>query len=192
MPDDAPLERTNSSAHLIAVVALVAVLGGSWYASSEIARSREIAVDLGAALGDVSSQAAEALRLANALRQELSRQERQIAALQAFVFEEEGFVDLTTSKIQKINEGFAVGGAAVKPHLSGVSVTGRVINLQSVHHESVDFEIALNGQSRDFMIVKIVPGGGAKFSVDVPDVDPTEVKSAQLKFKKSTVAYIPQ
>jgi hypothetical protein len=105
------------------------------------------------------------------------------------ILTEEGNVDLTNSNIQGIGNGFYVAKLSVEQHLTGVKVKGRVINSMSLIHESVEFQIKIAGQAKDFTVNRIPAGGSAIFEVYVPDVPVARTKFAVIKYNRSAVLY---
>ncbi|MCK4372216.1 MAG: hypothetical protein KAW61_03670, partial [candidate division Zixibacteria bacterium] len=56
-----------------------------------------------------------------------------------------GRVDLTSSSAQHIEGTFLVSDLQVSEHLTGVNVTGRIVNTSSITHETLTFRIVMHG-----------------------------------------------
>lgn len=98
-------------------------------------------------------------------------------------------VNLRIPSVQKIDTVFLVSKLSIKKYLTGVKVTGIMINSSSLEHNDARFRITINEVSREFAVSKIKPGSSKKFSVDVPDVNFEEVTEAEIRSLASSVSY---
>ncbi|WP_290524576.1 hypothetical protein [Alcanivorax sp.] len=98
-------------------------------------------------------------------------------------------VDFTTPNVQDIDEGFMLVDAEQEEHLTGIKFKGRIINAQSIAHNSAEFRLTVNGSSREFSINRISPGNSTSFSVYVPDLKASEARWAKIKYIGSSVHY---
>ncbi len=100
-----------------------------------------------------------------------------------------GYVDLTIPDVQEINKSFYVSELSARQNLTGVIVTGRIINPQMVTHLSATFKIRIAGQSREFLVTRISPGRSTGFEVYVPDVPVEKSNYGIVEYLRSTVSY---
>jgi len=101
-----------------------------------------------------------------------------------------GFVDLAEPTIQDLEQsGFYVVKLAVEEHLTGVKVSGRMINTQSVDHTNITFELTVGGQSKQFTINRVSKGNSTAFSVYLPDVSKEEARYGWFAYLNSTLTY---
>ncbi len=98
-------------------------------------------------------------------------------------------VNLTIPSVQKIDTVFLVSKLATKKYLTGVKITGIMINSSSLEHNDARFRITINNVSREFAIKKIKPGSSKKFKVDVPDVAFEKAGEAEIRSLASSVSY---
>jgi type II secretory pathway pseudopilin PulG len=98
-------------------------------------------------------------------------------------------VNLTIPSVQKIDTVFLVSKLTAKKYLTGVKVSGVMINSSSLEHNDARFRITINDVSREFAISKIKPGSSKKFEVDVPDVAFENLSEAEIKSLASSVSY---
>lgn len=106
-----------------------------------------------------------------------------------FLTEERGSVDLTKTTFQPLEAGFSIVISGVTPHLSGVKITGRILNEQSVEREQAKFKVRVGKQENEFTISRIRPGYAAQFSVYVPDVNAKDTRFARFQYQNSTLSY---
>ena len=100
-----------------------------------------------------------------------------------------GLVDLTSSSIQEIGDGFMVVDLDLKQHLTGIKVFERIINYTALNHQNVNFSIKIGEQEKSFFINRISSGNSTRFSVYIPDVPVEKTNWATIKYHKSTVSY---
>ena len=82
-----------------------------------------------------------------------------------------------------------VAQVSAKEHLSGIRVTGLIVNASSVNYKSATFEVTVAGQTGDFTIGYIVPGMSQPFAVDIPDVPASEAWTAYFGFIRGEIAF---
>ncbi len=100
-----------------------------------------------------------------------------------------GMVDLTKTNFQPLEGGFSVAVSNVSSHLSGVRITGRILNEQAVTHKQAKFTVSVSGETNEFTIGQIRSGFAAKFSVYVADVSPKEARWGEFEHKESTLSF---
>ncbi|MBC2732831.1 MAG: hypothetical protein HF981_00550 [Desulfobacteraceae bacterium] len=105
------------------------------------------------------------------------------------LMEDPSRVNFTESTIQNIGNGFFVTDLEMKEHLTGIKLSGRVINTQSVRHENITFKAFMSGQVKAFTINRISPGNSTKFSVYIPDVDVKMTTYGSIQYQRSSVEY---
>jgi hypothetical protein len=102
---------------------------------------------------------------------------------------EKGAVDFTEPGLQDIGDGFFVIGISVQQHLTGVKVSGRVLNSTSLLHTSVEFQITVGDQSKDFTVASIPSRTAVSFSVYIPDVPVNQTHWGQIKYQRALLNY---
>lgn len=110
--------------------------------------------------------------------------------LQDFLQNMEGIVDLSESVVQPIGNGFLAVKLEANEHLTGLKISGRIINTQCVAHETVKFKLQIAGQSKEFTISRISPGNSTAFSVYIPDVAIGESRVAKISYIESMIRYL--
>jgi hypothetical protein len=100
-----------------------------------------------------------------------------------------GSVDLTKTNFQPLEGGFAIAISGVSSHLSGIKISGEILDTQSVAHEQAKFNVNVGGQENEFRVDRVRPGYAVKFSVYVPDVKAKDARFARFEFKESTLRY---
>jgi hypothetical protein len=98
-------------------------------------------------------------------------------------------VNLAIPSVQKIDTVFLVSKLSTKKYLTGVKITGLMINSSSLEHNDARFRITINNVSREFAIRKIKPGSSKKFVVEVPDVEFEKASQAEIRSLASSVSY---
>lgn len=97
-------------------------------------------------------------------------------------------IDLTEETLQDIGSGFTVGKLKLSARLTGLELSGVIINRESVTHEQATFSLRVGRQSKEFVVARIPAGGSSRFTVYVPDA----MQSARfgvLSYVRSTVRY---
>lgn len=100
-----------------------------------------------------------------------------------------GDVDLTTANIQDVNGDFKVCRLAVNQHLTGVKVTGRIVNATALSFSNTKFSITVDGKSKEFTTLSLGSGRSASFEVYIPDVSVKNTSRGTISFVESTVSY---
>jgi hypothetical protein len=100
-------------------------------------------------------------------------------------------VDLAEPTIQSFDQsGFLVAELAVKEHLTGVKVSGRMINTRTVDHTGISFSLAIGGQSKRFIINRVSAGNSTGFSVYVPDVPKEDARYGEFAYLESNIHFL--
>src|SRR2546428_4035207 len=103
--------------------------------------------------------------------------------------ESQGSVDLTKTNFQPLEGGYGIAISGVTSHLSGVKISGQILNTQAVTHIQAKFKVKLGGQENEFTLSRIRPGYASKFSVYVPDVKAKDARFAKFEYQESTLSY---
>jgi hypothetical protein len=98
-------------------------------------------------------------------------------------------VDLTKPDAQDVGSGFFVCNLDMKEHLSGIKLSGRMINTLSVVHTNVNFSVKLGTQEQDFTINLISPGNSTAFTVYIPDVKSKDTSYGQFSYRSSAIRF---
>lgn len=101
----------------------------------------------------------------------------------------EGAVNLTSDGLQDIGKGFTVGKIELKQHLTGVKVSGIVINSTSLNHSGVTFRIKIANSVQSFTVNEINSGASSPFSAYIPDIKLEETNFGNISYDNSTVSY---
>lgn len=98
-------------------------------------------------------------------------------------------IDFATPDVQEINKGFMIARASQEEHLTGIKFEGRIINSQSVAHESLTFLLTVNDTSKEFNISRISPGNSTSFSVYMPNLNAENARYAKVEYMSSSVRF---
>lgn len=121
-----------------------------------------------------------------------SANERELASLRLLqsLNDSKGFVDLAEPSLQDLGQaGFHVGGLAVEEHLTGMKVSGRMINTQSVDHTNITFELTVGASTKQFTVNRVSSGNSTTFTVYLPDVSKEDARYGRFAYQNSTVSY---
>lgn len=102
-------------------------------------------------------------------------------------YSKEKMVDLSTSDIQDIGNGFSVCKISLEQHLSGVKIRGTIINGTSLNHTMVKFKITVSGQVQYFTVNRINAGSSGKFTVYIPDIPASDTRWGKIEYDHSTI-----
>lgn len=120
------------------------------------------------------------------LPQRISALENQVASMS----NNNKFVTLASPVMQPTNSPlFNAKITGVEEHLTGVTISGRLLNVSSVTYGNAQFNVSISDKSNMFYIPSIAPGSACDFSVYIPDVPIKDAKYAIIKEGDSTVSY---
>ena len=121
------------------------------------------------------------------LRSKQTDLETEIILLKA---QDENFVNISYNGIQDIGDTFSVSNLEATKHLSGLKITGRMVNRDSVTYESLSFQAKVNAHNQvaNFSISKISPGSSTTFSFYLPNI-PDNTQYIALKQHDTFVRY---
>ncbi len=74
-------------------------------------------------------------------------------------------------------------------HLSGIKITGSMLNLGAVRRENIGFKMSVDLSEKEFEIPIISGGRASRFSVYIPNVDPEDANYAKLVVKRGYFRY---
>lgn len=100
-----------------------------------------------------------------------------------------GYVSLTEGGWQRVDETFLFSDAAVTQHLTGVKVSGRIVNTSSVIHSNIRFKISMSGGTNTFTISRVSPANSTAFTVYVPEVTIENSESAWITYVNSSCRF---
>jgi len=112
--------------------------------------------------------------------------------LDALITDYHKSIDLTITSTQRLSDSslFMVSIDEVKQQMTGVKISGKLINISSITYTGATFQISLIGAENSINVPKsIPPGGSIKFSVYVPDVKPENAKYAKLDFVSANISF---
>jgi len=98
-------------------------------------------------------------------------------------------IDLSNSSIQDIGDGFKVAELNTSKHMTGVKIKGRVINMTSCTHQSINFKIYISNQEKTIFITQISPGHSTSFDTYIPDVPIEKARWATFKYIESVLKF---
>ncbi len=102
---------------------------------------------------------------------------------------EKMYVNLNIPAVQRIDNDFMVAKLSVSPHMTGVKISGRIINATSLPHEDLKFRITVSDKSTEFNINKLKPAGSKPFNVYIADLPPDKATSARFERLESAILY---
>ena len=103
--------------------------------------------------------------------------------------EYEEMTDFTTPNVQDIGDGFMIVKPSQEEHLDGIKFQGRIINAQSVTHQSLTFNLTVSDRSKEFNVSRVSPGNSTSFSVYIPDIKAKDARRAKVEYVGSSVRY---
>lgn len=85
--------------------------------------------------------------------------------------QEKHIIDLTSTGYQKIGDGFYTEGLSMESHLTGVRISGRIVNYHMVTYSNIRFRLTIASSNNVFFVDRILPGSSRYFEVYIPDID---------------------
>jgi len=98
-------------------------------------------------------------------------------------------VDLTNPTLQSLGSGFFVGPTSVTDSSGGLRVRGRIVNATSVDQARAEFRLGVGKREVSFLVARVAAGGSAPFAVELPENSKADVRSARMRWLRSTVRY---
>ncbi len=101
-------------------------------------------------------------------------------------------VDLSDPTIQPLGADFYVGQLALDDSRGVLRVSGRLINASSVDQLRAEFRLTVGGRELPFSVGRIPAGGSTAFTVELPSVSSSALRSARLRWVRSTLSYLTE
>jgi hypothetical protein len=98
-------------------------------------------------------------------------------------------IDLTNPTLQSLGSGFLVGPTSVTDSSGGLRVRGRIVNATSVDQARAEFRLTVGKREVAFSVARVGAGSSAPFAVEMPDSGKGDVRSARMRWVRSTVRY---
>ncbi len=102
---------------------------------------------------------------------------------------EKMYVNLTVPAVQRIDSDFMVAKLSVSPHMTGVKISGRIINATPLPQENLKFRITVSEKSTEFNINKLKPAGSKPFEVYIADLPSDKATTARFERLESAILY---
>jgi hypothetical protein len=99
-------------------------------------------------------------------------------------------VDLSDPAMHPLGNGFYVGRLSLSDESGGLRVSGRLVNASSVDQLRAEFRLWVAGRELPFTVAKIPAGSSTGFAVEIPDADAAALRSARMRWVRSTVSYL--
>ena len=101
-------------------------------------------------------------------------------------------VDLSDPAIQPLGGGFFVGQLSLSDQSGVLRVSGRLINATSIDQLRAEFRLTVAGRELPFSVGKISAGSSTAFTVELPSASQAALRSAQLRWVRSTLSYLSE
>ena len=98
-------------------------------------------------------------------------------------------IDLTDPVLQSIGSGFLVSPTSVTDSNGALRVRGRIVNETSLDQARAEFRLAVGGREVPFTVARIGAGDSAPFVVELPQSAAADVRSARMRWTRSSVSY---
>jgi hypothetical protein len=98
-------------------------------------------------------------------------------------------VDLTNPTLQSLGSGFFVGPTSVTDSGGGLRVRGRIVNATSVEQARAEFRLAIGKREVSFSVARVGAGGSAPFAVELAQSGKADVRTAHMRWLRSSVRY---
>jgi len=100
-----------------------------------------------------------------------------------------GAIDLSDGALQPLGDGFFVGGLSLSDQGGVLRVRGRLVNSTSVDQLRAEFRLLVAGREVPFSVARIAAGGSTPFTVELPPAKADALRSARMRWVRSTVSY---
>lgn len=97
-------------------------------------------------------------------------------------------IDLYSKSMQKIGEGFFIVGLETSTGLTGLKLSGRVINSTSLKHENIRFKMTIGNESGELHVPMVSAGNSTEFKTDIPGAS-KDAKTAVVRYVSSSVQF---
>jgi hypothetical protein len=82
-----------------------------------------------------------------------------------------------------------VGPISVTDSSGGLRVRGRVVNATSLDQARAEFRLAIGKREISFSVARIAAGGSAPFAVELPASGNADVRTARMRWVRSSLSY---
>ncbi len=101
-------------------------------------------------------------------------------------------VDLSDPAIQPLGGGFYVGQLSLSDQGGVLRVSGRLINASSIDQLRAEFRLTVAGRELPFSVGRISAGSSTAFTVELPSANSAALRSARLRWVRSTLSYLSE
>jgi hypothetical protein len=101
-------------------------------------------------------------------------------------------VDLSDPAIQPLGGGFYVGQLTLSDQGGVLRVSGRLINASSIDQLRAEFRLSVAGRELPFSVGRISAGSSTAFTVELPSANSAALRSAHLRWVRSTLSYLSE
>jgi hypothetical protein len=101
-------------------------------------------------------------------------------------------VDLSDPAMHPLGNGFYVGRLTLSDEHGGLRVSGRLVNASSVDQLRAEFRLLVAGRELPFTVARIQAGSSTGFAVELPQSDPASLRTARMRWVRSTVSYLSE
>jgi hypothetical protein len=98
-------------------------------------------------------------------------------------------IDLTNPTLQSLGSGFFVGPTSVTDSSGGLRVRGRIVNATSVDQARAEFRLVIGKREVSFSVARVGAASSAPFAVELPASGKDDVRSARMRWVRSSVSY---
>jgi hypothetical protein len=98
-------------------------------------------------------------------------------------------LDLSDPTIQPLGADFYVGQLTLDDSRGTLRVSGRLINASSLDQLRAEFRLTVGGRELPFSVGRIPAGGSTAFTVELPSMDSAALRSARMRWVRSTLSY---
>ncbi len=98
-------------------------------------------------------------------------------------------IDLSDPAMHSLGNGFYVGRLSLSDERGGLRVSGRIVNASSVDQLRAEFRLLVADREVPFTVAKVPAGGSTSFGVEIPNADAAALRSARMRWVRSTVSY---
>jgi hypothetical protein len=101
-------------------------------------------------------------------------------------------VDLSDPAIQPLGGDFYVGQLSLSDQGGVLRVSGRLINASSIDQLRAEFRLTVAGRELPFSVGRISAGSSTAFTVELPSANSAALRSARLRWVRSTLSYLSE
>jgi hypothetical protein len=101
-------------------------------------------------------------------------------------------VDLSDPVTQPLGGGFYVGQLTLSDQGGVLRVSGRLINSTSIDQLRAEFRLTVAGRELPFSVGQIPAGSSTEFTVELPSANSAALRSARLRWVRSTLSFLSE